>query len=295
MIQSDRLDKQCVRRSFERAASQYDQAAVLQREVCDRMIAHLDYLKHQPKVILDGGCGTGYGGGRLMARYQPARLLSIDLAYAMARLARRRRSNWKGLLSSIGVARDHYLCGDLEHLPLRSGSVDMVWSNLVIQWCNDLDAMFKGIHDVLAVNGLFMFSTFGPDTLKELRQAFAEVDDFSHVSRFTDMHDIGDALLRNGFGMPVMNMEYITLTYEDLMGLMRDLKMIGAHNAVVGRRPGLMGKSAWEKLRQSYERFRRDGKLSATYEVIYGHAWKDEESTFTSLPDGVQAIRWRGR
>ncbi|HCA26239.1 MAG TPA: malonyl-[acyl-carrier protein] O-methyltransferase BioC, partial [Betaproteobacteria bacterium] len=147
----------------------------------------------------------------------------------------------------------------------------------------------------LAPNGLFMFSTFGPDTLKELRQAFTGVDDFPHVSRFADMHDIGDALLRNGFGAPIMDMEYFTLTYEDLMGLMRDLKMIGAHNAAVGRRPGLMGKAAWEKLRQAYERFRCNGKLPATYEVIYGHAWKGEEITPSALPGSGQAIRWRGR
>ena len=177
------------------------------------------------------------------------------------------------------------VCGDVEALPLAANSLDMVWSNLAVQWCNDLPATFVELHRVLKADGLLMFSTFGPDTLKELRQAFNGVDQHNHLNRFADMHDIGDMLVHGGFAEPVMDMEYLTLTYDDVRGVLQDLKAIGAHNATAGRGQGLMGKTAWERLVENYERLRRDGKLPATYEVVYGHAWKPQPRVTT---------RWRG-
>lgn len=279
------IDKSRVRRSFERAAASYDQAAVLQRAVADRMAERLQYIKHQPLAILDAGCGTGYARPLLQGHYADARLISLDLALGMLHKARGVRPWWQKMLPAKS-ASCAYVCGDLEALPLQSGSVDLLWSSLALQWCNDLDATFSGMRRVLAPNGLLMFSTFGPDTLRELRQAFSQVDGYSHVSRFQDMHDIGDALMRAGFAEPVMDMEYFTLTYDTASGLMRDLKALGAHNATRGRRQGLAGKSAWQRMEAEYEKLRQDGRLPATYEVIYGHAWAPNQ-----LPDGRQVVQ----
>jgi malonyl-CoA O-methyltransferase len=173
-------------------------------------------------------------------------------------------------------------------LPIASGSVDMVWSNLALQWCNDLPATFVELHRVLKTDGLLMFSTFGPDTLKELRRAFDGVDGHNHLNRFADMHDVGDMLMQAGFADPVMEMECLTLTYDDVRGVLHDLKAIGAHNATAGRGQGLMGKQAWARLVENYESLRSNGKLPATYEVVYGHAWKPQPRT---TRDGVSIIQ----
>jgi malonyl-CoA O-methyltransferase len=168
------------------------------------------------------------------------------------------------------------VCADVEALPLAASSVEMIWSNLAVQWCNDLPATFVELHRVLKADGMLMFSTLGPDTLKELRQAFKGVDERSHLNRFADMHDIGDMLMQAGFAEPVMDMEYMTLTYEDVRSVLHDLKGIGAQNTTAGRGKGLMGKAAWGRLLENYEKLRRDGRLPATYEVVYGHAWKPQ-------------------
>ena len=167
-------------------------------------------------------------------------------------------------------------------------SLEMVWSNLALQWCNDLPATLGDLHRVLKTDGLLMFSTFGPDTLKELRLAFDGVDRHNHLNRFADMHDIGDMLVQAGFADPVMDMEYLTLTYDDLHGVLQDLKAIGAQNATAGRGRGLMGKNSWAHLVENYERMRKDGKLPATYEVVYGHAWKPQART---TRDGAAIIK----
>ena len=267
------IDKKLMRRAFNRAAADYDAAAVLQREVCARMLERLDYIKLQPARILDAGGGTGWGARQLAQRYPAAQLIALDIAIGMLQIARGHSSWWRKLFSG---AQQLQVCGDIEALPLASNSVEMVWSNLAVQWCNDLPATFAGLHRVLKTEGLLMFSTFGPDTLKELRQAFSGVDSHNHLNRFADMHDIGDMLMDAGFAEPVMDMECLMLTYDDVRGVLYDLKRIGAHNATAGRGQGLMGKNAWTRLVENYERLRRDGKLPATYEVVYGHAWKPQ-------------------
>lgn len=274
-----RIDKREVRRAFERAANGYDAAAVLQREVADRMLARLEYIRLEPRTVLDAGAGTGYATQGLRRRYPGARLIALDIALAMLRGLQARHGGWRRFLPGAGPAPE-LVCGDLERLPLRRDSVDLVWSNLALQWCNDQARVFAEVRQVLRPGGLFMFTTFGPDTLKELREAFAGVDGYPHVSRFIDMHDIGDALLHAGFADPVMDMEFITVTYADFGQLLRDLKAIGAHNATLGRRRGLMGKTEWRRVQARYETLRRDdGRLPATFEVVYGHAWQREQRT----------------
>ncbi len=265
------IDKREVRRAFSKAATTYDAAAVLQREVCIRMLEKLDVIKLQPARLLDIGSGTGWGTRQLGERYPRADIVSLDIAIGMLQTARGTLNWWQKL---FGGGRQRFLCADVEALPLGANSVNMVWSNLAVQWCNDLPATFAGLHGVIKTDGLLMFSTFGPDTLKELRIAFDGVDGYNHVNRFADMHDVGDMLAAAGFADPVMEMEKLTLTYDDVKAVMQDLRDIGAHNATAGRSPGMLGKSKWARIVQNYETLRKNGKLPATFEIIYGHAWK---------------------
>lgn len=287
------LDLDEVRRAFERAAASYDAHAVLQRVVCDRLLERLDYMKLAPARVLDVGCGTGYGLAQLRERYAEATLYALDIAPAMLAAARARlpRPGWaQRALQRIAPPANatHLVCADMARLPLAGNTMDLVWSSLALQWAQDLESVLKGLHRVLAPGGLLLFATFGPDTLKELRCAFATIDDTPHVNRFTDLHDIGDMLIHAGFANPVMEMEMLTLTYADLKTLMRDLKAIGAHNAAAARRRGLFGKSAWAQLETAYEAHRVAGRLPATFEVVYGHAWAGDK---TRREDGRQVIQ----
>ena len=289
------LDRADVRRAFERAAAHYDAHAVLQREVCDRLLERLDFTKIAPQRILDMGAGTGYGLQHLQTRYPAAELVGLDLAPAMLARARAKLPalSWHQRIAthftSALPASVAFVCADMERLPFKANSLDLIWSSLTLQWANDLESTLRDCHRTLAPGGLMMFATFGPDTLKELRSAFASIDAAPHVNRFADLHDIGDMLVQAGFANPVMEMDMLTLTYADLKALMVDLKGIGAHNAAVTRRRGLMGKSAWQKLVQAYEVHRRDARLPASFEVIYGHAWAGDK---TRREDGRQVIEF---
>lgn len=264
-------DKRQVRRAFERAARSYDGAAVLQREICERMLSRLDYVRQQPRTILDAGSGTGYGARRLSERYPEALLATLDLAQAMLLQARRHAPWWQRWLKGVPAQ----VCGDIEALPVKREWAELLWSNATLQWVNDLSRAFAEVRRVLAPGGLFMFSSFGPDTLKEVRAAFSG-DGRTHTNRFTDMHDIGDLLVQGGFANPVMDMEFITLTYDEPVAIMRDLKAIGAHNVTAGRARGLTGRKSWSAAMARLEAGRRDGRIPVTFEVIYGHAWKPE-------------------
>ena len=268
------VDKRLVKRAFEHAAGRYDAAAVLQHEICRRMLERLEYVRLAPHAVLDAGTGTGNALDALMKRYPRVPLIALDLARAMLEQARGRLRWWQTL---PGLRPPLYpVCADLERLPFAEAAFGLVWSNLALQWVNDLPRTLADLYRVLAPGGLLMFSTFGPDTLKELRSAYAAVDDRTHVNRFIDMHDIGDMLLACGYADPVMDMECVTLTYPEVRALMRDLKAIGAHNVTHGRPTALSGKSRLEVLARHYEAFRRDGSLPATFEIVYGHAWKPQ-------------------
>lgn len=286
------LDRAAVRRAFERAAPTYDAAAVLQKEMAVRLIDRLAFIKLQPSAVLDAGCGTGYALADLQQRYPKARLTALDHAPAMLRQARAREGIVNRLWARLFGDQRAYVCGDLAALPLAANSQDLVFSNATLQWCNDLPRVFAEIVRVLRVDGLLMFTTFGPDTLQELRAAFASVDARPHTHRFLDLHDLGDLLMQAGFSDPVMDREVLTLTYDTARDMMRDLKAIGAHNASSGRLRGLQGKTRWAKLNAELERFRRQGKLPATYEVIYGHAWKPVPR---QAADGRTIVRFQPR
>ena len=278
-----------VQRSFAAAAQTYDDNAFLQREIADRLFERLDYIKLQPGRALDLGSGTGYATRKLRQRYANAEIISLDLAPEMLQLSRGKLPAEPILTRFLGRSRaQKWLCANAEALPLAAESIDLVLSSLMLQWC-DPEAVAAEVARVLRPNGLFMFTTFGPDTLKELRAAFRRLDDAPHVNDFVDMHDIGDILVQAGFSDPVMDQETITLTYADLKSMLRELKGIGAHNVLPGRARGLMGKQRWQRLQNAYETYRHEGRLPATYEVVYGHAWKPEFSKRKTI-DGEQAI-----
>lgn len=264
---SSAINKNWVKRAFNRAAASYDDAAVLQREVCTRMLEHLDPVTMQPQRILDVGAGTGFGVGLLMKRYKKARITAVDIAPEMLKRAARQGSWFR---------RPELICADADHLPVEDNSVDMIVSSLMLQWSGDLERTFREFRRVLKPGGVLMFATFGPDTLQELRNSWSQVDTDAHVNHFIDMHDVGDALLRSQFADPVMDREMLTLTYQKVTDLMRDLKSIGANTPSGGRRRGLMTAGVLSAVEQAYEQYRQNELLPASYEIIYGQAWMPE-------------------
>ena len=274
------IDKKQAQRSFARAARDYDAAAVLQREVGNRLLERLDYINFTPAVILDVGAGTGYCTALLQKKYPKAHMLALDIAQPMLVYARHKSSLWSRLRN-----KTEYLCADAEALPLADNSVDMVFSNLTLQWVNQLEHTLREFARVLRPGGMILFSTFGPDTLSELQQAWQITDAYTHVNAFIDLHDIGDILMRVQLAEPVMDAERIILTYPDVFRLMHDLKAIGAHNVTLHRAKGLTGKEKFKLVEKAYEEFRRNGVLPASYEVVYGHAWGPiQQQGATSIP-----------
>lgn len=261
------LDRAAIRKHVERASETYDGSAVLHERVRQQLVDRLDWIGFTPETVLDLGCGTGHGAAALAARWPEARVVALDSSPAMLHLARHRD----------GAPRIEFLCADAESIPLPDAGVDLVFCNLMLPWCEDLDAVFTEIARVLRPRGLLTFTTFGPDTLAELRAAWREADGAVHVHPFTDMHDIGDGLIRTGLSEPVLDVCRFTLTYPDLRALMRDLKAIGSQNAAADRPRGLTGRGRLRAATEAYEEFRADGVLPASYEVVFGQAWRPIE------------------
>jgi malonyl-CoA O-methyltransferase len=262
------LDTAWARRSFDRACKTYDASAVLQGEVRERLLERLDLVALAPRVVLDAGAGTGHASRALKRRYPAARVLAVDSALGMLRSAARQESWFRPFFR---------ICADAVRLPLAEGSVDLILSNFLLPWL-DPDAVFAEFRRVLAPRGLLSFTSLGPDTLRELRLAWAQVDSSSRVHTFIDMHDIGDALVRAGFSAPVLDVERYTLRYTDVRGLAADLKAVGARNAASDRPKGLTGPGKFAAMQSAYELHRRDGRLPATYEVVFGQAWAPAET-----------------
>jgi len=268
------FDTRQVRRAFARAAASYEAHAVLQHEVERRLLERLDYLDTAPARVLDLGSGPGHAAQAMRLRWKGAQVIALDAALPM--LARV-KPNWLRPIARVNA--------DARALPLADASVDVLFSNLCIQWIDDLPALFDEFRRVLRPRGYLALSTFGPDTLHELRSAWAETDRAPHVSQFADIARIGDALMHAGFRDPVLDSEHFTLTYNDAPTLMRELKAIGATNADSARARGLTGRARYRRVVEAYEAFRDKGLLPATYEVIYAHAW---------APDPGQPRRGRG-
>ena len=255
--QNSTLEGGHIRRSFDRAASSYDQAAALQRRVADRL---LRLSNGMPTRILDAGSGTGYGTAGLAQRFPAALLFALDLAPGMLHATHAR------------TPAVPLVCADIQSLPLAAASVDLLWSSLMLQWCNRTDRAFSEAQRCLRNDGHFVFSTFGPATLHELRDSFA--DGHTHVSRFPDVDELRRQLIAAGFADIHIEAQSEVLHYADVRSLMLELKAIGAHNATAGRARGLTGKRGWQAMLANYETLRADQGLPATYELFYVSARK---------------------
>jgi malonyl-CoA O-methyltransferase len=267
------VDRAALRRGFDRAAETFAGADVLYREVAARMLERFDVIKLEPRRIVDLGCGPGRACASLRARFPAASLTGVDLALGMLRAAMPALSGWRRFLGGGGGPM-RAVCADMAALPFASGVFDLAWSNLALHWLDDPLPAIRETSRALAPGGLFMFSTLGPDTLRELREGFAAAGDDWHVKRFIDLHDVGDALGAAGFANPVMDMEILTLTYETVDALFADLRATGAGNVLRARRRTLTGARRFGAMREAYETRRREGRLPATFEIVYGHAWK---------------------
>jgi len=269
------LDKNAIRRSFDRAAPGYDRHAVLEREIESRLIERVKYLQEEPALVVDIGCGTGSASKLLAAQYEEANIIALDWSTGMLKQVAKTDGKKPWLLSS-----------DMHALPLAARSADLVFSNLALQWSYDLSAVFHEFRRIMKPGAMLLFSCYGPDTLYELKQAWRDMDERQHVNDFPDMHDIGDELMAVGFREPVMDVERLTLEYPDVLTLMRELKGSGAHNVAAQRFRGLTGRLSMQGMQQAYEQFRHKGRYPASYEVIYGAAFAPAEGQPVRTPEG---------
>ena len=258
------LDRRALARSFNRAGAGYDAAAQLQRRVRAELLDRLQYFALQPQCILDLGAGTCQAAVALRRRFARARVIALDIAPGMLRASPR-----------LGWLRRRFerICADAYALPLASRSLDLVYSNLMLQWCDRPDLVFRELARVLKPGAVLMFSSFGPDTLKELRLAWESVDHGMHVSQFPDMPQLAEAMMHAGLVEPVMDVEPHRLLYPDVYALMRELKRIGARNAASGRSRGLTGRDRLQRMIAAYEQQRSAAGVPATFEVIFGAAF----------------------
>ena len=271
------LDPKQVRRHFGRAATSYERHDALQREVGDALLERLGFYLETPLRVVDVGAGTGRGTALLKQKYPKAEVIALDLALPMLRAAKQHSSWLKPFMR---------VCAEATNLPLADHSVDVLYSNLCFQWVDDLPALFGECMRVLKPGGFMAFSSFGPDTLKELRAAWAEADQQPHVGRFLDMHDVGDAMLNAGLRDPVLDVFRYTLTYSEPRKLLEELQGLGATNADRARARGLTGKGRYRRMLAAYEAMRVDGRIPASWEVVSAHAWGPPVGQPRRVPGG---------
>lgn len=259
------INQSQAKKSFNRSVKSYDQNAKFQNAVASTLLQRLQWVKIKPKNIVDLGTGTGFAIKGLFDYYPEATIIATDISENMLAACRERYVNYNNLQT---------LCSDMQALPIEDNSIDLIYSSLALHWQSDLLATLIEMHRILAPGGVFIFSTLGVDTLKELRYSWQQVDSYTHVHNYFDMHDVGDALMQAHFSDPVMDMEYEILMYDSVKQLARQLQGLGVHNVDDQRMKGLTSRSKWQAFEQAYEKFRRPQGLPATYEVIYGIAWK---------------------
>lgn len=265
------LDALSIHRQFARVATVYDSVSLLQHEIADELIDRIDLLRSVPDLLFDLGSGTGYLGRRVKQRVPAISVIGVERVGAMASRASTLDPDARTV---IAVA---------EKLPLASSTVPLVVSNLLLHWC-DVGGVFSEVARVLGVEGAFLFSTLGPDTLIELRKSWAQVDDQPHVHTFIDMHDLGDALVAAGFSTPVLDTDRITITYENVEQLLSELRSVGANNARLDRRRTWTGKERFRQFLESYKSLAEQSRIPSTWEIIYGMAFKDQRVEDFGIP-----------
>ncbi|MES2069025.1 MAG: methyltransferase domain-containing protein [Pseudomonadota bacterium] len=288
------IDQKTVRQLFARPEKILG-SDFLRREIAGRMREKLELVKIQPERVLDAGCGDGADLAHLQKIFAGAHVLGADASPQMLAAALQNQrvagssvgrllAKWTppALARSLRSQNEGLACADFARLPLAANAVDLVWSNLALHWHPQPDLVFAEWRRVLRTEGLLMFSCFGPDTLIELRQAFAGIDELPHTIPFVDMHDFGDMLVNAGFSTPVMDMEKITLTYDAIDKLIADVRALGG-NPLLTRRTGLMGRRAWQKLCDAFDKMRSaDNRVPLTFEIVYGHAFRPAPKKISS-------------
>jgi malonyl-CoA O-methyltransferase len=260
--------KSIISNNFGQSANTYDQSAVLQQTVALSLIERLKLLNITPQNILDLGSGTGYLSQQLKFLYPTATIIQLDIATKMISFTKKNKS----------FENTHFVCGDAEKLPFPESCFDLIISNFVFHWFLEPQNVLVQIHRALKSSGIWLFSTLGPDTLKELKMAFATIDSASHTNHFLDMHDIGDLLAATHFQNPVIDMEMLTLTYSSLEKLHQDLKLTGSYTVLRDRPLGLKTQRFREKLFSAYEVYRDHQQLlPASFEIIYGQAFGSKQ------------------
>ena len=259
-----------VQRRFDRAAAQFDEADFVHRHAAKGLYDRMSPMLVDVRTILDAGTATGAATRELAGLYRGSRIVRLDRSLNMLERGKKRGSRFARLARASAVWE---VQGEATALPLRPGSIDLVFANMLMPWINDLPAFLAEVGRVLRKDGLFVFSSLGPDSLLELRRAWGSVDDGEHVNTFIDMHDVGDALLHSGLREPVLDCDYLTVTYRNADALIDDLSRSGARNCLEGRRPSLTGKNSMNKMKRALCSAGKDGELPFRLELVYGHAW----------------------
>lgn len=263
--------QQTIQNTFNRSAPTYDQAALLAQEVCHRLCEQLQFIHLQPKIILDLGAGTAYANRLLKKQYPQAQIISLDLAEKL-----------------IQTQPEHAICAAAEHLPLQAQTIDLVFSNLMLPWCDDISGIFSEVYRVLTPGGLFLFSSFGAETLQEIQFSWEKIDTFPHVHGCYDLQDLGDLLVQQHFADPVMNSERLVVNYQNIQQLSQELKQSGLQNILQTRRRSLTGKRRWQEFLQQLACYQTpNGRLPISFDLMYGHAWR---SNLARPQDGEVAI-----
>jgi len=260
------IDKEYKRKVFDRHAKTYDEYSSLQNKISDNLFKKLDLIEVRKDLILDLGCGTGRNGRILKEKYQNIRLINYDFSINMLKEAKKKQYKMLG-------NKSEFVCGDIEELSFTENTFDVIWSTSSLQWCNNLSDIFKKAKSILKPGGLFIFSTFGPNTLFELRSITKKISNYQKTNNFLDVLSIKDKLIKEGFSNPVIDLEEFCLTYKNINKLLLDLKKIGATSGFKRKKNGLSGKIFLKLISDGYKEYSYDGIYPATYEAIYCYAW----------------------
>ena len=253
------IDKKRVRQSFASAADTYDGLATLQRQVGLDLLSMFD-INFTDDIVMDIGCGTGFLTQEIMLASSVQQMVAVDIAYSMLEATRIKLKD----LETV-----HYICADAECIPLQKQAVDNIVSNLALQWCQNLTQVFEGFNHGLKPEGQLVFSTFGPATLQELKQAWSEVDDYTHVNEFYTVDELTIFLQQAGFENIQIESKCYQSNYQAVIELMRELKGIGAKNMLAGRNKKTTSKTQMENMIKAYEKYRINKLIPATYEIIF--------------------------
>ena len=264
------IDKEYKRKVFDRHAKTYDEYSSLQNKISDNLFKKLDLIEVRPSLILDLGCGTGRNGRILKEKYQNIRLINYDFSINMLQEAKKNQHKILG-------TKSEFICGDIEELSFSENTFDVIWSTSSLQWCNNLSDIFKKAKVILKPGGLFIFSTFGPNTLFELRNITKKISNYQKTNNFIDALSITEKLINEGFIDPFVDSEEFCLSYKDISKLFLDLRKIGATSGFKNRNIGLSGKSFLKLIIDGYKEYSYDGIFPATYEAIYGYAWNTND------------------